>query len=371
MSEEYEWTPPEEKHAGARLASGVKGALALFLASPFIIVLLFLWPIYRWVEVKQGHPEPEPFWTPLKAHFFPGSVTEKTVQQDLLPSEREARRAAYREAALEGGYAGPEEEPVPALHAPIVLSPQAPSAGGEQRVALVTGGTSKLGQAIVQALVQQNYRVALVCFSSMEQAEAQVKPLCETGEQVHPFQCDLQDPDAMDALIASVVRHFGQLDVVIHNAARFTPTSEDNLNWANFENLFKVNAMAPLWLSLKAAPWMRSSPGGGGQIIQIGDIWGERPLVGHCAYSSSKAALHMAGRSLARELAPDIRVNTIAPGAVFPQGENDRGYQMLLSNTPLAAEAGPTAVITALNYLLATPFVTGEVMHVDGGRLLR
>ncbi|WP_160162682.1 SDR family NAD(P)-dependent oxidoreductase [Magnetococcus marinus] len=363
MSEQNGWQEPEEKHAVARLADGVKGALALFLASPFIVFLVILWPIYRWAEMKEGNPPPEPFWNPFLERYFPHRAYKKELPQ-LEPFEREQRRAAYREAALAAA-----STPQPVESHGFVLAPNAPQTEGAERVALVTGGSSQLGQAIVQALMEQNYRVALVCFESDATAMIQRYPMQEA--KIQSFTCDLRNPEAIETLVGQVVRHFGQLDVVVHNAARFEPDHEENPSWQSLENLFKVNVMGPLWLSLKAAPWMRSGPAGGGHIIQIGDIWGERPLLGYSGYSSSKAALHMAGRSLARELAPEIRVNTIAPGAVFPQGEDDRAYQVLLSNTPLAAEAGPLGVITALNYLLATPFVTGQVLHVDGGRLLR
>ncbi len=238
-----------------------------------------------------------------------------------------------------------------------------PPAGG---IALVTGGGCHLGAIICRDLASLGYRVAVVYHRSVEQAEGVVAGIRAQGGIAQPFPLDISDPAQIDRLLHAVEEAWGVPHLLINNASLFLPTSLEETTWAALEYLYRVNLHGPVWLSMRVGERMK----GGmeeGQIIQICDIWGERPLAGHVAYSVSKAGLIMATRALARELAPSVRVNGIAPGAVLPK-EGEANFQRLLSRTPLARQAGPSAVLQAIRYLLTARFVTGDMLHVDGGR---
>ena len=157
--------------------------------------------------------------------------------------------------------------------------------------------------------------------------------------------------------------------MLINNAAHFAATDPVSGSPRGLRDLLDVNLAGPVWLALRAAERMNAN--GGGAIINLADIWGERPLKGHTVYSASKAGLIMATKGLARDLAPRVRVNAIAPGGVLPpEGVSDPNFQKMMAQTPMAGMAGPEAVLEAARYLIAAEFVTGEVLHVDGGRLL-
>ncbi len=337
----------EEPGGGRRLINGFKAGVGLVLALPFVIILLPLWYVHRWNEVRSGRPAPEAPWAVLmpgygKRSSIPGPVGRRPL-------------AAH--------------DPAPTFDADsaAVSLVDRPPPGG---VALVTGGGQRLGAAICRDLAALGYRVAVVYHQSAQAAEKLLADIRRQGGDGACFPVNLANPAEIIQLLNEVDRQLGPPELVINNAGRLLPTHLREGTWEGMEQLFKVNLQGPLWLSLRAAERMA---GGGGQIINICDIWGERPLRDHAAYSASKAGLIMATRSLARDLAPSVRVNAIAPGAVLPPeegGREDPGFRKILSRTPLTRHAGPAAVLQAVRYLLTARYVTGEVLHVDGGRHL-
>ncbi|MEO5363175.1 MAG: SDR family oxidoreductase [Magnetococcus sp. DMHC-8] len=240
--------------------------------------------------------------------------------------------------------------------------------GGE--VALVTGGARRLGAAICRDLAALGYRVAVVYHRSAGEADGVVADILARGGIARAFSLDLREAGQVTRLLDGVEQVWDVPGLLINNAALFAPTPLGAATWDGLEQLLRVNLQGPLWLALGVAERMKGrmeGAGEGGQIIQMCDIWGERPLAGHVGYSVSKAGLIMATRALARELAPAVRVNGIAPGAILPQ-EGEERFRVMLDRTPLARQAGPEAVLQAIRYLLTARFVTGEILHVDGGR---
>ncbi|MBF0108201.1 MAG: SDR family NAD(P)-dependent oxidoreductase [Magnetococcales bacterium] len=235
-------------------------------------------------------------------------------------------------------------------------------------VALVTGGAVRLGARISHDLASLGFSVALTYHRSGDAALDLTRKIEREGGVARPFSLDLADPENISFLVASVERHLGPISLLVNNAGVFLADSGPE-GWALLEHQLKINLQGPLWLSMEVARSMEQA-GIKGQIITIADIWGERPLSRHAAYGAAKAGMIMATQVLARDLAPDIRVNAIAPGAVYPPPKEDPGYTTMRSRTPLAAASGADAVLAAIHYLLEAGFVTGEVLHVDGGRRL-
>ncbi|MBF0426462.1 MAG: SDR family NAD(P)-dependent oxidoreductase [Magnetococcales bacterium] len=237
-------------------------------------------------------------------------------------------------------------------------------------VALVTGGGRRLGALLCQELAGMGFAVAVAYQRAAEPAQRLAEAIRASGGEALALPLDLTNPDAAAVLLDAIAERLGPLRLVVHNAGAFAPTPVTGGDWSAMSTLFQINLQGPLWLSLQAATRMRAN--GGGQIIHIADLWGERPLAGHVAYCAAKAGVLMATQVLARDLAPLIRVNAIAPGAILPPDPpaSAEPFQTLLRRTPLADHATPRAVVEAVRYLLAAPFVTGEILHVDGGRRL-
>ncbi len=243
-------------------------------------------------------------------------------------------------------------------------------------VVLVTGAAKRIGAAIARLLHARGHAIALHYRGSEKEAIT----LRDELESARPgsillLQADLAHPDAPEALVARTVEHFGRLDGLVNNASTFFPTPIGTVTSEQWQSLFDANARAPLFLAQAAAPHLRASRGA---IVNIADIYGERPLRDHSAYCMSKAALVMMTKALALELAPDVRVNAVAPGAIlWPDtpvealaGESAR-QAAILARTPLARTGTPDDIAEAVHWLLsAARFTTGEVVHVDGGRLL-
>jgi pteridine reductase len=179
---------------------------------------------------------------------------------------------------------------------------------------------------------------------------------------------DLLDPDAPDRLVAASLREFGRLDLLVNNASTFYPTPMGEITPAQWEDLIGSNLKAPLFLSQAAAPSLRVQRG---LIVNIVDIHALRPLKGHPVYSVAKAGLAMLTRALARELGPDIRVNGVAPGPVlWPERAMDEASKReIIAKTALKRQGTPQDIARAVLFLAKdAPYVTGQIIAVDGGR---
>ena len=238
-------------------------------------------------------------------------------------------------------------------------------------VALVTGSARRIGATIVRSLHAAGYDLALHCHQSRAEADALAAEL----ESVRPGstfvqQADLAEFDRLPELVAHTIGRFGRLDALVNNASGFTPTPVGTATPAQWDTLFASNARAPFFLAQAAAPHLAATRGA---IVNLADIYGERPLRGHTIYCMAKAALIMMTKSLALELGPDVRVNAVSPGAIlWPEAGGDATKQKaMLARTPLGRTGTPEEVAEAVRWLLQDAhYSTGQVLHMDGGRLL-
>ncbi len=241
----------------------------------------------------------------------------------------------------------------------------------DRPVALITGAGRRVGAAIARTLHAAGYDLALHYRHATEEAHALA---CEL-EQQRPhstllLQAELAELPALPRLIDQLLAHYGRLDALVNNASAFYPTPLGTVTPAQWNELFASNAQAPFFLCQAAIPALREAHGG---IVNLLDIYAERPLAGHTLYCMAKAALSAMTRSLALELGPQVRVNGIAPGAVLwpSDGKPHDDQQALLARTPLQRAGTPEDVAGAVLWLLRdAPFVTGQIIRVDGGRTL-
>ncbi|MEJ0006520.1 MAG: pteridine reductase [Steroidobacteraceae bacterium] len=233
---------------------------------------------------------------------------------------------------------------------------------------LITGGARRLGAATARALHAAGANVAIHHLKSTADAAA----LVQTFNAIRPasavtVQADLLDIARLPELVAAAIRHFGRLDILVNNASSFYATPIGNITAGQFEDLIGTNFRAPLFLAQAAAPELRRRAG---LILNMVDIHGMRPLKDYPVYSSAKAGLIMLTKSLARELAPEVRVNGIAPGPVMWPADVDAAMQAQIIDKTLLKRAGCPEDIGKAAFYFATlaPYVTGQILAVDGGR---
>lgn len=244
--------------------------------------------------------------------------------------------------------------------------------GERQRpVVLVTGAARRIGACIARRLHADGCDIALHFHASREEADALAAELeAARAGSVLRLHADLADVDRLPELVERTAGHFGRLDGLVNNASSFESASLDTATAAHWQAMFAVNAQAPFFLAQAAAPHLRRS---GGAIVNLVDVYAERPRADLVAYSAAKAALVALTRGLALALAPDVRVNAVAPGAIlWPEDTDDAGLRArLLARTPLARTGTPDEVADAVCWLLrGAGYTTGAILQVDGGRLL-
>lgn len=242
------------------------------------------------------------------------------------------------------------------------MTPSAP-------VALVTGAARRIGAAIARRLHGDGYRVLIHYCQSRTDATALAATLnALRADSAAAVQADLADFDRLPELIAQTIGRFGRLDALINNASIFVPTPFGSTTPQQWQTLFDSNVRAPFFLAQAAAPHLRASAGG---IVNISDVYATRALPQHAAYTMSKAALEQMTRALAVELAPQVRVNAVAPGAIlWPEnGKSDAERQAILQRVPLARTGSPEDIADAVGWLLGDAgYVTGQILRIDGGR---
>jgi len=237
------------------------------------------------------------------------------------------------------------------------------------KTALVTGAARRIGAAIARRLHAAGANVVLHYRGAEAEAaalEAELNAVRATSAL--KVKADLLAPIAPKALVGATRDRFGGLDLLVNNASSFYPTEVGAIETAHWDELIGSNLRAPLFLAQEAAPELAKR---GGAIVYIADIHSERPLKGYVVYSIAKAGLAAMTRSLALELGPAVRVNAVSPGAIvwpddgqFPPPERGR----VVASTPLARLGTPEEVAQAVHFLAAAPFVTGQILAVDGGR---
>lgn len=238
-------------------------------------------------------------------------------------------------------------------------------------VALVTGSARRLGAAIVRRLHADGFNVAIHCRDSRDAADALARELEQSrDDSALVLQADLAEFDRLPELVAGTVGRFGRLDALVNNASAFFSTPVGETTPGDWDTLLASNARAPFFLAQAAAPHLRHS---GGAIVNMVDLYAERPLANHTVYCMAKAALLAMTRSLALELAPRVRVNAVSPGAILwpEEGGEDEARREMLERTPLDRTGTPEEIASAVHWLLReATYSTGQVLYLDGGRRL-
>jgi len=238
------------------------------------------------------------------------------------------------------------------------------------KVALVTGSSRRVGAAIARRLHAAGANLMLHYRRSESDAQALQAGLnAERAGSVALVQADLLDASGLAEIVRNTLARFDHIDALVNNASSFYPTPVGEITPAQWDDLIGSNLRAPLFLSQAAAPHLKKT---GGSIVNIADIHAERPLKNYTVYSIAKAGLVGLTRALARELAPEVRVNAVAPGAIlWPEdGAFDAvSRQRIISHTLLKRVGEPEDIARAVYYFIAeAPYVTGQMLAVDGGR---
>jgi pteridine reductase len=237
------------------------------------------------------------------------------------------------------------------------------------RVALVTGAGRRLGRAMAQALAERGMSVALHYHESEDGARELHEEIVRSGGHAACFQANLTDAGAAEDLPQQVARRMGGLDVLVNSAAVMRRLSLEETTPEAWDAILNLNLRSVFFCTRGAAPALRQAHG---KVVNLADLAGLEPWPGFAAHSISKAGVVMLTRVLARSLAPEVTVNAIAPGAVLvPEDYGSEDRDRLVRSTPLRRLGSPADVVAALLYLLeGGDYVTGEILVVDGGRLV-
>jgi pteridine reductase len=237
------------------------------------------------------------------------------------------------------------------------------------RTALVTGAARRIGAAIAARLHAAGANVAIHFNASRADAVRLSGDLNSIrGGSARIFQADLTNVTELEPLVAEVAAWTGRLDALVNNASSFYPTPLGQVTPAQWEDLVGTNLRAPLFLAQAAWPYLRQQHG---SIVNIVDIHSRRPLRSHSVYGSAKAGLAMLTRSLAKDMAPQVRVNGVSPGAILwpAEGMTEETRHTILQQVPLGRAGDPDDIAGCVLYLVRdASYVTGQVIAVDGGR---
>ena len=239
------------------------------------------------------------------------------------------------------------------------------------KVALITGAAHRIGAAITRTLHDAGMNIALHFRHSREAAEGLYGELnAARPDSAELFQADLLTFDRLPRLIEKLIARWGRLDVLVNNASGFYPTPLGSTTEREWDELLGSNLKAPFFLAQAAAPHLKACKG---CIVNIADIHGERPLMGHPVYSVAKAGKIMLTKALARELGPEVRVNAVAPGAILwpERGIDEVTQQRIIASTALKRRGSAADIARSVLFLIReADYVTGQVLAVDGGRTL-
>lgn len=239
------------------------------------------------------------------------------------------------------------------------------------RVALITGAARRVGSEIARLLHKNHINIVLHYRSSYIQAQALCDELNKSrANSACCVQADLCDFSGIPSFVESVREKWGGLNILINNASLFYSTPVDTATEKSWDDLANINLKAPFFLAQAAVPFIKEKSG---SIINIIDIHAERPLKDYCIYSITKSGFAAMTRSLAKELAPNIRVNGVSPGAImWPEnGMADSDKAAILERIPLKSTGKPSDIAAAVLFLARdAPYVTGQILAVDGGRTL-
>ena len=235
------------------------------------------------------------------------------------------------------------------------------------KVALITGSAKRIGREVALELARRGARIAIHYRSSRAEARDTLKSVLDAGADGAIFQAELTVAQSVQKMFDDVQASFEGLDILVNSASVFEPACADETTPEQWDRQLDTNAKAPFFVAQQAARLML--PRGGGKIINIADVAGEVIWPAYFPYSISKAALIAVNRGLAKAYAPRIQVNAIAPGPVlFPDDYSEEQKQAAVDRTLLKRAGAPADIVNAVVFLIENDYITGELIHVDGGR---
>jgi NAD(P)-dependent dehydrogenase (short-subunit alcohol dehydrogenase family) len=241
------------------------------------------------------------------------------------------------------------------------------------KTALVTGAAKRLGRASALALAQAGADVAITFRDSAREARETVVDLSAFGVRAFALRCDVTDEASVRAMMKDAGRELGRIDILVNNAANYETVEFEKLTSQQWDAIFASNTRGPFLVSREALKWMRRKRGKGerieAKIINMGSLGGLRPWATHAHYCSSKAALHMLTKVMAKALAPEIAVNAVAPGMI-DLGEKSAAAFMrrMVKQTPMRRNGSGDEIAAAVLFFATAPqFITGQILAVDGG----
>ena len=253
------------------------------------------------------------------------------------------------------------------------MNPTSPLAG---KSVFVTGGARRLGRAIALTLAQAGADVAITFRTSARDAQHTVVDLASLGVRALALHCDITDEASVKSMMKEAGRELGRIDILVNNAANYATADFERLTLRQWDAMFASNTRGPFLVSREALKWMRRKPTGPrrsepieAKIINMGSLGGLRPWPTHAHYCSSKAALHMLTKVMAKALAPEIAVNAVAPGMI-DLGEKAAAAFMkrMAKQTPMLRNGRGDEIAAAVLFFATAPqFVTGQILAVDGG----
>lgn len=240
----------------------------------------------------------------------------------------------------------------------------------EGKSVLVTGGARRLGKAITLAAAEAGARVVFTYLNSVEQAEQTLAEMERMGTKAWAVQCDVRQEESVVQAVSTALERLGRLDVLVNNAGTFNSARFEEITAGQWDDIFATNVRGPFLMSKHCVPALRAT---GGRIVHLGSLGGERPWATHAHYCSSKAALHMLTRTMAKALAPDIAVNCVAPGTIAggDSAEDPAFMTRAAQRTPMGRNGTTKDLAEAVMYFATTShFITGQILTVDGGLAL-
>ena len=234
------------------------------------------------------------------------------------------------------------------------------------RTLLVTGAAKRLGRAIALAAAENGADVAITYRDSAREARAVVGELARHGVEALAVRCDVTDEKNVQEMVKEVASELGGIDVLVNNAANYDTVEFEKITLAQWDAMFASNTRGPFLVSRAALPYLRKRRG---RIVNMGSLGALRPWATHAHYCSSKAAVHMLTKVMAKALAPRIAVNVVAPGMIELGEKSAAAFMKKMSKqTPMRRAGRAADIVAAVMFFAAAPhFITGQVLAVDGG----
>ena len=232
---------------------------------------------------------------------------------------------------------------------------------------LVTGAGKRLGRAVALRLAEEGADVVVHYRSSQREAQDAAKEIEKLGRRAAAIGADLSSVVEIKRLFDEAGKQFGRLDILVNSAANFLPASMVSTTEQVWDAALDTNLRAPFFCAQAAAPWLRRTQG---VIINFADTGGLLGWTGYIPHSASKAGVIMLTRVLAKALAPEVRVNAIAPGTITMEGDAPELEADFIKLAPLRRTGTPSDITDTMLFLVQSKFITGQVLVVDGGRTL-